>query len=845
MVYDPRSSKLLMFGGWSNQWRSDVQMIDVGDVVGPPYAVTAIIPNRGPVTGGIVISLEGLDFVNQGPVVVRFAIADCIRDVEGEFVNDGLIKCIAPDFTEFGAIEVIVRVSLRGDSFTTSFQKFQFFAVTDSKKCVAFGPGLLSNSSACILNCFTITAVDTEGDMRTSGGDEFDVTILDKDGLGIHPKIKDNKDGTYMVTYKASQGGKYSIEVEFKGTHGGAGGPLRGSPFEVALLDKINKANNSMTGPLLIQHTKFKIQRLKAFTAATLEGLQQEIERNNLDQLLVVKEHLQNIKLKGDEVQLTLDVAVATLNFLQKFPVEGKEQMQEDVNVSKQMWDEAKRLVGPTRARIAPMVKTQSIVLKVALAEYEEKCNEYHASLRKADFWHYKVGPDDALEVIRKCLEAHEEKEAEYDTWHHKASVFEFPAVMAESRAILDKTKQEMEDAEKLWLLIERFEMYRSMSRQMVWADTNIDAMEIEAHTFNGEVRGFPETVRWCDAYQTLDAVVRDFAKACPLATALKSPNMRPRHWKALSVSLKKSFPMPHETPDMKVGVILSLQLHKHTEQVEEVVEQASKESKMEMMLETLRETWSKVEFHLEPYNKTSLQLLKMDQKDFEQLENDQMLVQGMLLSRYVAFFQDSVEEWKERLDRTFDVVVELGEIMQSWAYVEPLFMGSTEVRRELPVDCNRFRQLDKETREIIQEGDSIKNVKEVCNQPGLLEQLNSIHSRLLMCKKALVDFLDGKRRKFPRFYFLSEVDLLDILSKGTEPAKIIHHASKLFLATRSIDLEPAIADGALALRWHSAVGGETVHFSTPVELQGKVERYLLSLLAAMQSTLQEQVTGS
>jgi dynein heavy chain len=48
--------------------------------------------------------------------------------------------------------------------------------------------------------------------------------------------------------------------------------------------------------------------------------------------------------------------------------------------------------------------------------------------------------------------------------------------------------------------------------------------------------------------------------------------------------------------------------------------------------------------------------------------------------------------------------------------------------------------------------------------------------SKLDMCKKALNDFLDKKRRAFPRFYFVSITDLLDILSNGNNPSKINRH---------------------------------------------------------------------
>ena len=52
------------------------------------------------------------------------------------------------------------------------------------------------------------------------------------------------------------------------------------------------------------------------------------------------------------------------------------------------------------------------------------------------------------------------------------------------------------------------------------------------------------------------------------------------------------------------------------------------------------------------------------------------------------------------------------------------------------------------------------------------------------LCKKSLADFLDGRRRQFPRYYFTSEAYLLDILSNGSVPEKVMVHTSKIYLST-------------------------------------------------------------
>ncbi len=59
------------------------------------------------------------------------------------------------------------------------------------------------------------------------------------------------------------------------------------------------------------------------------------------------------------------------------------------------------------------------------------------------------------------------------------------------------------------------------------------------------------------------------------------------------------------------------------------------------------------------------------------------------------------------------------------------------------------------------------------CNRPGLYDELENIQERLSVCEKALAEYLETKRLAFPRFYFISSVDLLDILSKGNLPVEV------------------------------------------------------------------------
>ena len=57
--------------------------------------------------------------------------------------------------------------------------------------------------------------------------------------------------------------------------------------------------------------------------------------------------------------------------------------------------------------------------------------------------------------------------------------------------------------------------------------------------------------------------------------------------------------------------------------------------------------------------------------------------------------------------------------------------------------------------------------------------RVNKCLAALELCNRSLSDYLETKRKKFPRFYFISAADLVDILSKGRYPPSVQEHFPK------------------------------------------------------------------
>jgi len=98
---------------------------------------------------------------------------------------------------------------------------------------------------------------------------------------------------------------------------------------------------------------------------------------------------------------------------------------------------------------------------------------------------------------------------------------------------------------------------------------------------------------------------------------------------------------------------------------------------------------------------------------------------------------------------------------------------------------------------------------------------------------------MDSKRRSFPRFYFVAQNDLLDILSNGNNPSKIMVHMPKIFQAIDTLKLEENGPDQRpSALGINSSVGVEYVEFSEKLKLERKVENYLQDVIDRMRLSI-------
>ena len=119
---------------------------------------------------------------------------------------------------------------------------------------------------------------------------------------------------------------------------------------------------------------------------------------------------------------------------------------------------------------------------------------------------------------------------------------------------------------------------------------------------------------------------------------------------------------------------------------------------------------------------------------------------------------------------------------------------------------------------------------------------MEEIFKDLNHCQKGLNDFIAKKRKVFPRFYFLTMEELLDILANGNNPLLLFkekNYMNKIVQAADKLEMEEIENSRPKIKSLKSSVGIETIQFINGGKvLDGKVENYLQDVLQLIRDTI-------
>uniref|UniRef100_A0A1I8MV06 Dynein heavy chain, cytoplasmic n=1 Tax=Musca domestica TaxID=7370 RepID=A0A1I8MV06_MUSDO len=330
-----------------------------------------------------------------------------------------------------------------------------------------------------------------------------------------------------------------------------------------------------------------------------------------------------------------------------------------------------------------------------------------------------------------------------------------------------------------------------------------------------------------------------------PLLQQLQSDSLTERHWARIFSLLKRDDIKNLHTFTLKNLLENQTLLQQNSQEISQIVRQASSEQVVRQALTEIDQWSVTAQLKLINQNDSSgqpISLIKDYQEVLNKIGDNQSLLQSAKNSAAFEAFSDQAELWESRLNTLDTILTSLNQSQRRWVYLEPVFEAGTLKNEEA-----LFKRIDKDFRYIMREIQMDPRVVSLIKINNITTIVKSLETQLTRCQNNLMSYIMEKRNSFPRFYFLGDDDLLEILGQASKDPEVIQkHIKKLFPGCHQLGIVQgnSLDDQRILYTIESlkSAEGDVLKLRTPIEMKGPIENWLNSLVNTIQLTLREQI---
>ncbi|WWC63949.1 uncharacterized protein I303_106555 [Kwoniella dejecticola CBS 10117] len=396
----------------------------------------------------------------------------------------------------------------------------------------------------------------------------------------------------------------------------------------------------------------------------------------------------------------------------------------------------------------------------------------------------------------------------------------------------LQPVTEELRDLKAVWTALSGIWSRLAQLRETLWSAVQPRKLRQELDAILSSTRDMPSRMRQYAAFEYVQDTIRGLLKSNILIGELKSEALRERHWSKLHKALR----MPStQATSMTLGQVYDLDIKRNEALIKEVVLQAQGEMALEEFLKQVRETWTSYSLDLINYQ-NKCRLIRGWDDLFNKCGEHLNSLTAMRMSPYYRVFEEDAAAWEEKLNRIhvlFDVWID---VQRQWVYLEGIFSGKADIKHLLPVESARFQNINSEFLTVMKKVNKSPFVLDVLYIAGIQKNLERLADLLTKIQKALGEYLEKERSSFPRFYFVGDEDLLEIIGNSKDIRRIMKHLKKMFAGISTLQLN----EEETQLLGFSSREGEEVSFRAPIALKDypKINDWLAKVESEMRLSL-------
>ncbi|KAH1393997.1 dynein heavy chain [Aspergillus fumigatus] len=441
------------------------------------------------------------------------------------------------------------------------------------------------------------------------------------------------------------------------------------------------------------------------------------------------------------------------------------------------------------------------------------------------------IPPEEASRTLSSFQSRLEALQAEFEMVSKAKEALDLPASVESS---LPAILEEVQDFMSVWAALSTIWKSLNDLRDMLWTSVQPRKLRQSIDGLIKMTKEMPSRMRQYAAFEHIQNVLRQLLKVNPLLSDMKSEAVRERHWQKIYKALKpgKRFSLVSLT----LGDVWDLQLATSESVIRDIIAQAQGEMALEEFLKSVRETWQNYSLDLVNYQ-NKCRLIRGFDDLFAKCSENLNSLQAMRHSPYYKEFEEEAASWGDKLNRVhvlFDVWID---VQRQWVYLEGVFTGNADIKHLLPLESSRFQNINSEFFAVMKKVYKSPFVLDVLAINGVQKSLERLAELLNKIQKALGEYLERERISFPRFYFVGDEDLLEIIGNSNDIFRVAKHFKKMFAG-----LSGVLMDDENNIVGITSKEGEEVRLKREISLvkTPRINDWLTALETSMKLTLAE-----
>jgi dynein heavy chain 1 len=399
---------------------------------------------------------------------------------------------------------------------------------------------------------------------------------------------------------------------------------------------------------------------------------------------------------------------------------------------------------------------------------------------------------------------------------------------------VLPSVLEELQDLKSVWASLKTISDNLHELRDQLWASVQPRKLRQHLEGVMKMTRDMPPRMRNYAAFEHMQNRIRQLQKVQPLLNDLRSDAMQDRHWVKLFKTLNPS--KRYTKSSLALGDVWDLQLLANETAIKDVLVQAQGELALEEFLKDVRKTWQEYTLDLVMYQ-NKCKLIRGWDDLFAKCSEHLNSLQAMRHSPYYREFQQEASRYEDQLNRVhvlFDVWID---VQRQWVYLEGVFTGNADIKHLLKTESAHFRTINSRFFDIMKQVAKAPNVIDVLDIENIQSRLEELAVLLSKIQKALGEYLERERLSFPRFYFVGDEDLLEIIGNSADTTRVSKHLRKMFAGVASLVTDEEDESNVVGFL---SKEGELVYLRKEISLTRtpKVNEWLTALEQGMKMSL-------